>query len=154
MKPLAMETVIFLALCRACLSRLDQTSRALLVATLAAYAALELTRSHIGAGTPVLRTPHSGLVLGLLAVSLVVVPTASAMVLRHATEPWLYAHDRSIQVSERTGLPAPAAERIGIDILAADAGPKTTGTASAGFSSQSVGWRRGLNRVLAHAQRD
>jgi hypothetical protein len=101
MKPLAMDTLIFLALGVACISRLDQTSGALLVATLGAYAALELASSPIGFGTPSPRILRSKLVLGLLAISLVVVvPTISAMVLRHTTEPWMYIHDGSIQIEE------------------------------------------------------
>ncbi len=96
-----MDTVIFLALGAACISRLDQTSGALLVATLGAYAALELVASPVGPGTYVRRIPRLKLIVGLLAISLVVVlPTVSAMALRRATEPWLYVHDGSIQIEE------------------------------------------------------
>ena len=101
MNRVPMDTVIFLTLGAACISRLDRTSSALLIVLLGAYAALELVSSPIGRGMSAAFVLRSKLALAALAISLVVIlPTISGMVLRHASEPWSYVHDAAMQVEE------------------------------------------------------
>jgi uncharacterized membrane protein len=101
MNRLATDTVILFALGTACISRLDRTSSALLILVLGAYAAVELITSPIGRRLSAGTVLRSKLVLAILAMSLVaIVPTISGMVLRHASEKWLYVHDGTIQIEE------------------------------------------------------
>jgi hypothetical protein len=101
MNRVPMDTVIFLTLGAACISRLDRTSSALLIVLLGAYAALELVSSPIGHGMSAAFVLRLKLALAALAISLVVIlPTISGMVLRHASEPWSYVHDAAMQVEE------------------------------------------------------
>lgn len=101
MNRLAIDTVILLTVGTACISRLDRTSSALLIVLFGAYAALEPDASPIGRRMSTGTVLRSKLILAVLAISLVVVlPTVSGMVLRHASEEWLYVHDGSIQIEE------------------------------------------------------
>jgi len=101
MNRVPMDTVVFLALGAACISRLDRTSSALLIILLGAYAALELVSSPMGRRTSAAFVLRAKLTLAALAISLVVIlPTISGMVLRHASEPWSYVHDAAMQVEE------------------------------------------------------
>lgn len=101
MKPLPVDTIIFLLLGTACVSRLDQTSAAFLIMVLGAYALLDLIASPGEVSGAARRVPGLKLALALLAIFLVVVlPTLSGMVLRRSSAPWLYVHDGAIQIEE------------------------------------------------------
>ncbi len=97
----SVDTVILLTLGTACISRLDRTSSAFLIVILGMYAFLEPVSSSMHRTMSRGAILRAKLVLAVLAICVVVVlPTISGMVLRHASEPWLYTHDGSIQIEE------------------------------------------------------